>query len=47
METPKFPMKMDLNFHWRSSDLQTETLDFGPDVMFLFLNGAQTVGWIL
>ena len=31
METPKFPAKIDFNFHWKSSSLQTETSDFGPD----------------
>ena len=47
METPKFPAKIDFNFHWKSSSLQTETSDFGPDFLFSFLNGAQPVGWIL
>ena len=28
METPKFPAKIDFNFHWKSSSLQTETSDF-------------------
>ena len=41
METPKFPAKIDFNFHWKSSSLQTETSDFGPDFLFSFLNGAQ------
>ena len=27
METPKFPAKIDFNFHWKSSSLQTETSD--------------------
>ena len=47
METPKFPSKIDFNFHWKSSGLQTETSDFGPDFLFLFLNGAQPVRCIL
>ena len=47
METPKFPMKVDFNFHWKSSGLQTETSDFGPDFLFSFLNGTQLVRWIL
>ena len=32
--------KIDLNFHWKSSGLQTETSEFGPDFLFSFLNGA-------
>ena len=44
METPKFPAKIDFNFHWKSSSLQTETSDFGPDFLFLFLNSAQPTG---
>ena len=40
METPKFPAKIDFNFHWKRSGLQTETSDFGLDFLFLFLNGA-------
>ena len=28
METPKFPAKIDFNFHWKSSSLQIETSDF-------------------
>ena len=44
METPKFPVKIDFNFHWKSSSLQTETLDFGPDFLFSFLNSAQPSG---
>ena len=28
METPKFPAKIDFNFHWKSSSLQTETSYF-------------------
>ena len=47
METPKFPAKIDFNFHWKSSSLQTETSDFGADFLFLFLNSAQPTGWIL
>ena len=39
--------KIDFNFHWKSSSLQTETLDFGSDFLFSFLNGAQLAGWIL
>ena len=46
METPKFPAKIDFNFHWKSSSLQTETSDFGPDFLFSFLNSAQPTGWI-
>ena len=45
--TPKFPAKICLNFHWKSSGVQTETSDFEPDFLFLFLNGVQPVGWIL
>ena len=41
METPKFPAKIDFSFHWRRSGLETETSDFGPDFLFLFLNRAQ------
>ena len=44
METLKFPAKIDFNFHWKSSSLQTEPSDFGPDFLFSFLNSA---GWIL
>ena len=47
METPKFPAKIDFNFHWKNSSLQTETSDFGPDFLFSFLNSAQPTGWIL
>ena len=47
IETPKFPAKIDFNLHWKRSGLQTETSDFGPDFLFLFLNGAQPVGWTL
>ena len=47
METPKFPSKIDLNFHWQSSSLQTETSDFEPDFLFSFLNSTQPAGWIL
>ena len=47
METPKFVAKIDFNFHWKSSSLQTETSDFGPDFLFSFLNSAQLTGWIL
>ena len=46
METPKFPAKIDFNFHRKSSSLQTETSDFGPDFLFSFLNSAQPSGWI-
>ena len=46
METPKFPAKIDFNFHWKSSSLQTETSDFGPDFLFSFQNSAQPSGWI-
>ena len=46
METPKFPAKIDFNFHWKSSSLQTETSDLGPDLLFSFLNSAQSSGWI-
>ena len=46
METTKFPAKIDFNFHWKSSSLQTETSDFRPDFLFLFLNSAQSSGWI-
>ena len=46
METPKFPAKIDLNFHWKSSSFQTETSDLGPDFLFSFLNSAQPSGWI-
>ena len=46
METPKFPAKIDFNFHWKSSSLQTETSDFGPDFLFSFLNSTQPTGWI-
>ena len=46
METPKFPAKTDFKFHWKSSSLQTETSDFGPDFLFSFLNSAQPSGWI-
>ena len=46
METPKFPAKIDFNFHWKSSSLETETSDFGPDLLFSFLNSAQPSGWI-
>ena len=46
METPKFPAKIDFNFHWKSSSLQTETSDFGPDFLFSFLNSAQPSGWV-
>ena len=44
METPKFPGKIDFNFHWKSSSLQTEASDFGPDLLFSFLNSAQPTG---
>ena len=46
METPKFPAKIDFNLHWKSSGLQTvtETLDFGPDFLFSFLNGRSQLG---
>ena len=47
MESPKFPAKIDFNFHWKSLSLQTESLDFGQDFLFSFLNGAQVIGWIL
>ena len=47
METLKFPAKIDFNFHWKSSSLQTETSDFGPDFLLSFLNSAQPAGWIL
>ena len=47
METPKFPAKIDFNFHWKSSSPQTETSDFGPDFLFSFLNSAQPTRWIL
>ena len=47
IETPKFPAKIDFNFHWKSSSLQTETSDFGPDFLFSSLNSAQPTGWIL
>ena len=47
METPKFPAKIDPNFHWKSSGLQTETSDFRPDFLFSFRNGTQPIGWIL
>ena len=47
MGSPKFPAKIDFNFYWKSSGLQSETSDFGPDFLLLFLNGAQPVGWIL
>ena len=48
METAKFPAKIDFNFDWKSSSLQTETSDFGPDFHFLFsfLNSTQSTGWI-
>ena len=46
METPKFPTKIDFNFHWKSSSLQTETSDFGLDFLFSFLNSTQPTGWI-
>ena len=46
METPKVPAKIDFNFHWKSSSLQTETSDFGPGFLFSFLNSAQPSGWI-
>ena len=46
METPKSPAKIDFNFHWKSSNLQTETSDFGPDCLFSFLNSTQPTGWI-
>ena len=47
METPKFPAKIDFNFHWKSSSLQTETSNFGPDFHFLFsfLNSTQP-NWV-
>ena len=47
MEAPKFPTKIDFNLHWKSSGLETETLDFGPDFLFSFLNSTKPVGWIL
>ena len=47
METSKFPANIDFNFHWKSSGLQTECSDLGPDFLILFLNGAQPVGRIL
>ena len=47
MEIPTFPAKIDFNFHWRSSGLQTETSDLRLDFLFSFLTGAQSVGWIL
>ena len=46
METPRFPAKIDFNCHWKSSSLQTETSDFGPDFLFSFLNSTQPTGWI-
>ena len=46
MEPPKFPSKIDFNIHWKSSSLQTETSDFGPDFLFSLLNGTQLTGWI-
>ena len=47
METSKFHAKINFNLHRKSSGLQAETSDFGPDFLFSFLNGAQPVGWIL
>ena len=47
MTTPKFPVKIDFNFHWKSAILQTETSDLGPDFLFSILNGALPIGWIL
>ena len=46
METPKFPAKIDFNFHWKSSSLQTETSDFGPDCRFSYPNSTQPTEWI-
>ena len=46
MGTPKFPAKIDFNFHWKSSSLQIETSDVGPDFLFSFLNSTQPTGWI-
>ena len=46
METPKFLTKIDFNFHWKSSSLQPETSDLGPDLLFSFLNSVQPSGWI-
>ena len=37
MGTPKFPAKIDFKFHRKSSSLQSETSDFGPDFLFSFL----------
>ena len=47
METPKFPAKIDFNFHWKSSSLQIETSDFRSDFLFSFLNSNNQVGGLL
>ena len=47
VETPKFPLKIGFNFHWKSSGLKTEASDFRPNFLFLFLNGGHPVEWIL
>ena len=42
METSKFPVKTDFNFHWKSSSLQTETSDLRPDFLFSW----RTINWM-
>ena len=47
METTKFPAKIDFNFHWKSSSLQTETSDFRLWTRFsVFVSEQRTISWV-
>ena len=46
METLKFPANIYFNFHWKDQDFKLK-LQISDHFLFLFLNGMQSVGWIV
>ena len=47
METPKFPAKIDFNFHWKVQAFKLKLQTSDQTFWFRFWNSARPSGWII